>query len=161
MWIFESYVQFYKNTMEKLIKQGNEKAFEHFKFQYGKNNFDILKEKLLRNESTLNLFSNTDIVNIPTAENLLDAVMKNDYINIVTYCEDFSAIELEKKNDYLYFSALIILNEWSENYLPHILDNTATTKYSEILKDGVWFRIHDVIKRLRKIYYELEENYKI
>lgn len=147
--------------MERVIKQGNEKAFEHFKSQYGKNNFDLLRVKLLRNENTLNLFRNTDVVNMPTAENLLDAVMKNDYINFVTFCEDFSPIELEKKNDYLYFSALIILEEWSENYLPHILNNTSKTKYSEVLKEGVWFRIHDVINRLGEIYDELEKNYKI
>ena len=37
--------------MERVIKQGNEKAFEHFKSQYGKNNFDLLRVKLLRNEN--------------------------------------------------------------------------------------------------------------
>ncbi|MFD0992160.1 hypothetical protein [Tenacibaculum geojense] len=109
--------------MERLIKLGNEKSFNDFKSQYGTSNFELLKEKLLNNQNTLNLFRESNLHNVPTAENLFGVVMQNDYVNIVTYCHDFSPAELEKKNDYLFYSALIILDEWVGKYLPHYLNN--------------------------------------
>ena len=82
------------------------------------------------------------------------------YVNIITYCHDFSASELEKKNDYLFFSSIIILNEWAVNYLPHIINNTSNIEHIDILEKSVWLKLKDSIKRLYEIYDELEQNYK-
>ncbi len=146
--------------MKNIFLNGNQKAFESFKEQYGTNNFKILTEKLLENDETLTLFKNTDLINTPTEEQVLNAVMKIEYVNIITYCHDFSASELEKKNDYLFFSSIIILNEWAVNYLPHIINNTSNIEHIDILEKSVWLKLKDSIKRLYEIYDELEQNYK-
>ncbi len=145
---------------EFFFKNANNKAFDLFKEQYGSNNFNILKEKVENSFHSQQMLKQCDIVNLPQAEQLMETIMKIDYINITTYCEDFNASELEKKNDYLYYSSIILLNHWSENYLPIFLAKGTNDKLTEIMHDSVWMRMCDICKKLGEIYDELEKNYK-
>jgi hypothetical protein len=145
---------------ESFFKNANEKSFRDFREQYGRNNFIILKEKVENNLHSQQMSRQCDIVNIPKAEQLLEVIMKIDYINVTTYCEDFTASELEKKNDYMYYSAIILLNYWTENYLPQLLKNSSNDRMTMVMKESVWMRLSDVCKKLGEIYDELEKNYR-
>lgn len=145
---------------ESFIKNANEKSFNDFKKQYGTNNFNILKEKVENNIHSKQLFRNCDLINLPTAQQLMETCIKIDYINITTYCENFSPSELEKKNDYLYYSSLILLNDWAVNQLPSYLRDSSNDITTMVMKDSVWMRIADICKKLGEIYDELEKNYK-
>ena len=145
---------------ESFFKNANEKSFRDFREQYGSNNFTILKEKVEINLHSQQMSRQCDIVNIPKAEQLLEAIMKIDYINVTTCCEDFSASELEKKNDYMYYSAIILLNYWTKNYLPELLRNSSNDRMTMVMKESVWMRLFEVCNRLGEIYDELEKNYR-
>ena len=147
--------------VKTFMLKGFERSLNDFSEQYGLFNLNRLKVEVLKDFNTLKLYNELNLVNTPTAEQLLETATKIEYIAVETFLINNTPKEFEKRLDYLYYSAIIIFENWMKNQLPllKISYNDSDLK-KEILEEAVWYKVQDIMKRLNEIYDELEKNFK-
>ena len=145
----------------KHVLNGLERANSSFISQYGLINHNRLKSELKQDFNVIMLYKGLSFFKTPTAEMLMEACTKSQYIGNETYLINHTPKELEKRLDYLYFSSLFILEDWLINRLPLIKATYLDTDVKkEILEQAVYIKANDTIVRLNEIYVELEKKFK-
>ena len=147
--------------VKTFMLKGFERSLNDFAEQYGSINLNRLKVEVLKDFNTLRLYQELNLLKTPTAEQLLETCTAIEYIAVETFLINNTPKELEKRLDYLYYSAIIIFENWLKNQLPllKITYNDSDIK-KQILEEAVWYKVEDIMKRLNEIYDELEKNFK-
>ena len=99
--------------------------------------------------------------NFPTAEDIMEAAMKVEYIIEKTrFSKNPSSYEIEKRLDYLNISCIQILEHWLIVYLPE-QDKSPIKIMSTIDNiEAGWIFGFGVMKRIDQMYTELEIEFK-
>lgn len=149
-------------TMQEIIENGIRRSIENFKSQYGETKYNDLKDEVLKSLYVKDLYNSINIIDLPTAETFMNTCTKIDYINVETFFIDYSPKDYEKKLDYLYYSVIIVIDNFIRKIAPIKLFSLKNfdDKQLFIIDQGLYYKINSILGRLSNIYDELEKQYK-